>query len=442
MSDKMPYMQNVTGYFNMSTLDVANNRWVNAVTGGNDITINGGAVENEALKLVEGEWGELIIDDPDVIYIVCKKPVSDDLSCIIGRGQIGGTRTDLSLFNYVTPSCRLSAGGAPYIDANVDITNYIVVALARMYDVDTEGKDAVMLFVNGTLYGYMTGTNKTNYAGIVTVNRHCIGEDVYNTPGVNPLYIKAIVTGGSHTVEQIISNSKYFMGEIIEDTKSQMAGADAAAIAWCMATTLQQAKSLQNQLLSYRKGIIDGDDEGTTNEVIDDEGSTPIEIPVDPEETDPDKVEKVAERGVTMFYTAEDSETGEKYYIRIYINDEEGTGSSELGTYVYRYADTLVYDLYDSNGNVIKTAGIETYWNYVVPSTSWFITPEYVGYGYEGYDTTMYVNKVSVSGRYIIVDYTLINNSYKTTSRNQSVTTITNLPEGTAIIRTTSEKPF
>ena len=445
MGNVMPNMTNITGYFDMSTVDVTNNRWVNAITGGNDITLSGVVIEDNAVKFANSAYGDYVCTEPDIIYLLVKKPTFDSDMCMIGKGKNGGTKTGFGIWHGTNSNAfGLSATGAPYVYATVPQNNYHVVVIARIADTDSYGTDSAMLFVDGVLYGFLTGLNKGNYTGSVTINRYYDGSK-YGSYGENPMYVKAIAVGGVQNVEEIIENSNYLLNNVLpEKGESKMAGADAAAISWCIATTLQQAASLKNQILSYKKGIIDGDDDGTTDIVIDEDGSVPIEVPVDPDETDPTVIEKTAKRGADMWYTAGDDETGDIYYIRIYTLDTEGTGSSEMGNYRYRYADQLVYDLYNENGTRIKEeVQIRTYFNYAVPLNSWFITPEYIAPGgYTNYDITVYVKSVRIEGKTIIVDYRSINNTTGEITENSQGTNITGIPENVTIQRTTSEKPF
>lgn len=445
MGNVMPNMTNITGYFDMSTVDVVNNRWVNVITGGNAITLSGAVIDEEAVKFADSAYGDYVCNEPDIIYLLVKKPTFDSDMCMIGKGKNGGTKTGFGIWHgSIANGFELSAEGSPYVHATVPQNDYHIVVIARIADTDTSGTDGIMLFVDGILYGFLTGVNKGRYTGSVTINRYYNGSK-YSSYGVNPMYVKAIAIGGTQTVGEIIENSNFLLNNVLPETgKIEIAGADAAAIAWCMAVTLQQAESLKNQILSYKKGIIDGDDDGTTDIVVDDDGSTPIEIPVDPDETDPTAIEKTAERGVEMWYTAGDDDTGDIYYIRIYTLDTEGTGSSEMGNYRYRYADLLVYDLYNENGTrITEEAQIRTYFNYVVPFNSWFITTEYLSSSdYKAYDITMYVNSVRIEGKTIIVDYRSINNTTGEITENSQGTNITGIPENVTIQRTTSEKPF
>lgn len=204
---------NITHYYDLSSLDLTNLQW-NDTIGDANIILNGGSVDDNALKLGVNEWGEVVCDEPDTIYIVYKKPVSGDTECIIGRGTETVTSTakrDMTLYSYTSPSCRLSASGSPYIDADIDLTKYCIVAMVRMNNINTDGTNAIMLFIDGILYGYITDTNKIDYIGFITLNRHCIGENNYNAYATENLYVKNIVFGGTQTVEQIVNNSKYLL---------------------------------------------------------------------------------------------------------------------------------------------------------------------------------------------------------------------------------------
>lgn len=232
------------------------------------------------------------------------------------------------------------------------------------------------------------------------------------------------------------------------ETGAELIGANinAVAIAYTIARNQESASALQDIKKAYREGVKRGNDgvdnDDYVDEVIDDDGNTPIEPPMD--EDNPDNADK---RGTDMYYTVQsgEGETAETYYVRIYTQNETGENYNDTRVYKYAWTYTLAYDLYDSEGKAISAEnGISTYYsNLVAPSNAWYFKTSYINYRYEnsGYNIYMYVEKVEFVGQTIIVHYVTIHAKTGETQRGTS-TTIVNVPEGATVVHTNSEKPF
>lgn len=60
--DVMPYMDGITGYFDISSVDLANKKWLNRINANlidkyDMDLINGGAKQNNALYLTAAQYG-------------------------------------------------------------------------------------------------------------------------------------------------------------------------------------------------------------------------------------------------------------------------------------------------------------------------------------------------------------------------------------------------
>ena len=214
-----------------------------------------------------------------------------------------------------------------------------------------------------------------------------------------------------------------------------------------MATTLQQAKSLQEQIKSYRKGVIAGDEEGTTSEVVDDDGSTPIELPIDDNPSVED-MEKVTKRNVSYYYTLEYPNTSEQYYVQIYTIEKNGVSYSSNNSYAYAWTNLLCYALYDKNGNAIVTdLPIKTLYSQPVgPSNACFFKTEYLSPQADPwYNRCMGITKIEIRSTTIFVTAQILHLGNSGTDHKEETGTPINsnfIPAGAKITRTTTEKPF
>ena len=77
MSELMPYLDGITGYFDVSSVDLANNKWVNIaetnLVDKHDISLTGGVIQNNALYLTNTQYGKLEMStEAQTIYCVFK----------------------------------------------------------------------------------------------------------------------------------------------------------------------------------------------------------------------------------------------------------------------------------------------------------------------------------------------------------------------------------
>ena len=181
-------------------------------------------------------------------------------------------------------------------------------------------------------------------------------------------------------------------------------GADAPAIAWCMAKNSERASSFISQEKSYREGM---DDSGADAvEDYSEEGSVPIEIVQDKNNPDSKSSEPCysgLDKG--FVYTVSDS-GGEaaEYQLKVYSTSNSGSCSSSDGTVHGNYKGQLCYDVYDMDGKLITNGtfgGCGMNRNIVFPRDTLYA--KYQGqtwfwYQWEG----EYVTNINIGGSYVI----------------------------------------
>lgn len=218
----MPVMTGITGFFEPSGIDIANGVWHNAV-GENDIILNGGTVENNALKFAVDEYGELEeITEPDTYYIVFQKPdVGSDNERFFGKGCTDNlynysrdlemrVRNDITLLS-------LTKNGAPYCETIIDKLKYHVVVIANKKDINTDTTNSVLWFVDSDLIGCITeNVDKGNYDKKIYINRYRRGEGTTHFPKTDT-YIKMIAIGAEQSARDIIKNSEYLAKKFITE---------------------------------------------------------------------------------------------------------------------------------------------------------------------------------------------------------------------------------
>ncbi len=146
-------------------------------------------------------------------------------------------------------------------------------------------------------------------------------------------------------------HSKHF--ELNRGENIGISGADAPAIAWCMAKNSERSDAFNSQKKSYREGM---DDSGADAvEDYNEEGAAPIEIVQDKNNPD-SKSSEPCYSGLDMgfVYTVSDS-GGEaaEYQLKVYSTSDSGRCSSSDGTVGGTYKGQLCYDIYDMDGNLI-----------------------------------------------------------------------------------------
>lgn len=172
-------------------------------------------------------------------------------------------------------------------------------------------------------------------------------------------------------------------------------GADAPAIAWCMAKNSERASSFISQEKSYRDGIKDSGADAV--EDYDEEGSVPIEIAQDknnPDSESSDPCYTDMSSGYT--FTASADGKSPTYYIKIYKDDSSGTDMSPSGWVYNYYAGHLCYEIYQADGTLYTSGtfgdnGLNDYW---------YVKSEHMRYqGIYGYG---WVSGIKVGGVYTV----------------------------------------
>ena len=78
-------MDGIFGMFTPDTRDIANSRWRNSISGYNDITLTGGSVSENAVHFTASQYGTLICDEPNTVYVIVKSEQSEDVNCVITK---------------------------------------------------------------------------------------------------------------------------------------------------------------------------------------------------------------------------------------------------------------------------------------------------------------------------------------------------------------------
>ena len=203
---------NITHYFDLNSLDLENNQWLNTL-GTDYFSLKDGFIEDNALKIIPGGYGEISCPLPNTIYIIVKKFSTTGDECIIGKGCTRSSSSyGFGLFLDSKTGYHLSITSSPYVETERD-DNYHVFALSGFLNLNTNGTKAIMMFKDGILQGFLTGFQTGNYAGFITLNRVYYGG--YSYPGIQDTYIKMVALGSEQTIEQIVSNSKYLYNKYI-----------------------------------------------------------------------------------------------------------------------------------------------------------------------------------------------------------------------------------
>lgn len=183
-----------------------------------------------------------------------------------------------------------------------------------------------------------------------------------------------------------------------------ISGADAPAIAWCMAKNSERSDAFSSQKKSYREGM---DDSGADAvEDYSEEGSVPIELVQD--KNDPGSKSSVPcysglDKG--FVYTVSDS-GGEaaEYQLKVYSTSDSGWCSSSDGTVGGTYKGRLCYDIYDMGGELITSGtfgenGMGR--NIVFPRDTLYA--KYQGNTWNWYQWQgEYVTNIEIGGSYVI----------------------------------------
>lgn len=247
-----------------------------------------------------------------------------------------------------TSSLTIVAGDGEATESH-DVYNYTYEPLEIADEIKTQIKSGDTVTTNTKQFAVKLISKLYNASGGLIFRAEC------NSKGK----IKGFFDGSE---KELYTNSF----ELNRDENIGISGADAPAIAWCMAKNAERSNAFSSQKKSYREGL---DDSGAdVTEDYTEDGSLPIEIETDPE----DPAKKVTIPGITdmssgVYYTfaaGGDEEEKPLYYLRIYKDDETGRESSPEGMSTYYYTGHLCYDIYNSFGELIssdKFGGVTEY---------------------------------------------------------------------------------
>ena len=257
----MPFNYGLKYAFDCNTY-LSGDVWEN-FTGGTNATLKGTskAVDGSLFMPKTTGYGYWMVNDnyeDSTKYIICKatNTPSDDYFYDIfsERGASMLYTTDIHVHG--SKSCFAMYANGKAVDTGILPNNYHIIAAVKSGTVAT-------IYVDGVQYGELTNCTKfipTNY-GLNT------GESTGKTPtsGWQDVYIRcALVCGFAHSPHEILQNSKWLLAEYGLASKpidGIMSGADAAAIAWCLAHNIEQEINLEEKTEIYREGIIGGDEE-------------------------------------------------------------------------------------------------------------------------------------------------------------------------------------
>jgi hypothetical protein len=206
----------ITAYFDVSSIDLNNNVWNNTILSGVNMDITGTySIEDGGVKLNGGAYGLCSCGEPDVIYVVLKKPTNDNDMCLFGRARNSNTSGyDMSLWSETTAGANmlLSCSEMPYVNLNVD-TDYHVFAVVFSSNVNTDNTNMVSIYMDGKLMGIRPNTSHGRSYGI-SINARKAGTDVAR-PCTSPTYFKAVACGTKVDSDTIYKNSMYLLNTCV-----------------------------------------------------------------------------------------------------------------------------------------------------------------------------------------------------------------------------------
>lgn len=207
-NDLMPHTDGIMGYFDISSVDLANNKWGNRISGGNDMDIiNGGEIDSNALFLTSEQYGEFqMATEPNTIYCVFK--------VITPTNQwkpIAGKKTTTTTASY---ALELSCSTSNNISVVLQGSEIYSSVLALDYHV------ACISRYNGTAALYIDGTkigsNKSytgNYGGSCYINRYYRSGFMHTPTDVK---FKMCAFGYEPHDETAVSENSEFLMKLIE----------------------------------------------------------------------------------------------------------------------------------------------------------------------------------------------------------------------------------
>lgn len=202
----LPYIDGIIGYFDVSTVDVENNKWRNQIKEQNDIDLpNGFTKSNNAVILDQSQYGAFQLPMPSVVYAVFKCPAaSSDAFHPIVTKRLTSSRAKYGFDIYLN--------GEEIIGTAIDSDISSGISGADMYHcacIASIGSSQYLFYVDGILQG----TN-TFYSGYYS-NEFLINKVIRGTTSPDPsceTYFKALLFGTQyHDNIKIAENSKFLL---------------------------------------------------------------------------------------------------------------------------------------------------------------------------------------------------------------------------------------
>ena len=199
------------------------------------------------------------------------------------------------------------------------------------------------------------------------------------------MYVKYIgYATDNHSAMQIKRNSDWLLvqyGFKAVPLNSEMSGADAAAIAWCIARNMEQSSGLEMQKKLFKKGLKQGVEGGAdiTEEYEQDTPNLDMSTDGDGGISEP----FIGNLTDAIYYT---DPTGA--YVKMYL-DMSWTETSASGE--DHKEGRVVYEAYDNNGVLIDST-----WTIGTSGWSWHMFRD------SGYHMSVQVVKVSINGSKVI----------------------------------------
>ena len=260
---KMPFTDGLSNGFDGMT-GVTADSWQNQI-GDTDFILQNAEYADNTITLADSNIGYLPVAEPPeyTAYILCKTYIPSYVSnswaqifgcrngtnrCYVGIYRGTDTSKIYKLRTYTTST---------YYNPTMD--NWHVITLKRTsgyFNVYADGEliisEANTATTRGDKFMIKSITDKGSTPTVdeaITVNIKC-----------------CVICDTAHTDLQVQNNADWLLiqyGFKNAPLDSKMSGADAAAIAWCIARNMEQSKSLEMQKKMYRKGLVSGGDEAT-----------------------------------------------------------------------------------------------------------------------------------------------------------------------------------